>query len=114
MTRSENVGDNEVSIVRGKVDSLSLYEITDHELDVLEKGSPSSIYLNFSIFLASIGASFLITIFSVEIHDDRVFISFVIFAAIGAIGGLFLLILWYNLKSSVSDVVEKIKGRIAD
>ena len=66
-----STGQNEPTILRGKVDSLSLYEITDFELDVLEKGSPNSIYLNFSIFLLSVGFSFLAALFSTDIQSER-------------------------------------------
>ena len=38
MVKTENTEDENIRIVRGRVDSLSLYEITDHELNILEKG----------------------------------------------------------------------------
>lgn len=108
-----NEANNECKILRGRVDSLSLYEITEHELDILEKGSPSSLYLNFSIFLLSVGLSFLITLFSADV-TGKVFIVFVILSCIGMIGGVFLLFLWYRMKSEVSDIVSKIKLRIGN
>ena len=106
-------GTNEPRIVRGRVDSLSLYEITDHELDILEKGSPNSIYLNFSIFLLSVGASFSATLLTTEIQSDRIFDFFVIICAVGIFGGFFLLLVWYRMKSELTDVVKRIKGRIS-
>ena len=36
---------------RGRVDSVDLYEVKENELELLEKGSPASLQLNFSIFL---------------------------------------------------------------
>ena len=114
MSKTENVGDKEVKIVRGRVDSLSLYEITDHELNILEKGSPSSIYLNFSIFLVSIGLSFFISLVTVDIQSTKIFSIFTIFTVIGLVGGIFLLFLWSRMRTSVSDVVKRIKSRIAD
>lgn len=111
---TDNTGNKELRIVRGRVDSLSLYEITDNELDILEKGSPSSLYLNFAIFLLSVGISILSTLFTVEIHSIRVFVVFVILSVVGILGGLFFMLLWYRLKGEVSDVVKKIKKRIAE
>ncbi len=103
-----------IELIRGRVDSLSLYEITDNELGILEKGSPNSIYLNFGIFLASIGMSFLIALLTVEVQSTKVFTIFVVLCCIGILGGSFLIFLWYRMKGEVSDVVAKIKKRIAE
>lgn len=107
-----NTGQNEPTILRGKVDSLSLYEITDFELNILEKGSPNSIYLNFSVFLLSVGFSFMATLLSTDIQSERTFYIFVIFCILGIVGGVFLLILWYKMKNEVADVVIRIRERI--
>lgn len=111
---TNNTGYKEPRIVRGRVDSLSLYEITDNELDILEKGSPNSLFLNFAIFLLSIGISFLSTLITVDIESTRIFVVYVILSAVGILIGLFLLIIWYKMKHEVSDVVKKIKRRIAE
>ena len=111
---SNNTGHNEVKIVRGRVDSLSLYEITETELDILEKGSPNSLYLNFAIFLLSIGVSFLISLLSTDIQSPNTFTVFVVLSVVGVLGGFFLVILWLRTKREVTDVVKKIKKRIAE
>jgi hypothetical protein len=112
--KEKNVSVNEVKIVRGYVASLSLYEITDHELDVLEKGTPGSLHLNFGILLLSVGSSFLITLLSTNIQSNRIFTIFVVLCSIGIIGGTFLVFLWYRMKGEVTNVVRKIKNRIAE
>ena len=114
MSPEENgTGQNDPRIVRGRIDSLSLYEITDHELNVLEKGSPSSLYLNFGIFLMTVGLSFLAATLTTNIESMRVFNVFVIVSALGMIGGIFLVVLWYRLRGDLTDVASKIRGRIA-
>ena len=104
-----NTGCNEVKILRGRVDSLSLYEITDTELDILEKGSPNSLYLNFGIFLFPVGLSFLIALLSTDIQSPNTFTVFVVLSVVGILGGFFLIILWLRTKREVTDVVRKIK-----
>ena len=47
---------SDVEIIRGKIRSLCLYEITEGELNELKGGSQTSIYLNFAIFLISIAS----------------------------------------------------------
>lgn len=112
MNNNNSSGENEVKIIRGKIGSVSLYEITDNELSLLEKGSPSSIYLNFAIFLFSIGISFLITLLTTSIEEIKIFTSFLVFTIIGVLGGTFLFFIWFRMKGEVSEVISKIQGRI--
>lgn len=106
-------GTNDPKIRRGKVDSLTLYEITDYELNTLERGSPSSTYLNFSIFFISMGASFLISLLAADL-SARVFIVFCIATGIGLSIGLVLFTIWWKMGSDLGVVCEKIRERIAD
>ena len=39
---------------RGRVDSVDLYEVKENELELLEKGAPATLQLNFAIFLYSL------------------------------------------------------------
>lgn len=112
MSRTENTSIGEIKIVRGKVDSLSLYEITDNELETLEKGSPSSTYLNFSIFLLSVGFSFLVCLLTVKTESMKIYATFMIFTVIGILVGIILLVLWYRERRSMSEVIKRIKDRI--
>lgn len=115
MSQEGDSGQNEPRIVRGRVDSLSLYEITDNELYILEKGSPNSVYLNFSIALLSAGVAFITALLSIDIQSGSliVFIVFVVLSCVSLVGGVFLLLLWYKLKNGTKDVVKKIKDRVA-
>lgn len=106
-------GTNDPKIVRGRVDSLSLFEITDNELEILEKGSPNSVYLNFAIFFVSTGLSFLISLLTTTFSEDRVFSVFVVICVVCIALGLVLAVLWLRLRNEVSDVCKKIRARIA-
>ena len=99
-------------ILRGAFDSLSLYEITDYELEILEQGSPSSTFLNFAIAFASVGLSFLATLLTVKIESIFIFSVFVILSVIGLAAALVLLVLWRKTRSSVKALVKKIKARV--
>ncbi|MCK4241416.1 MAG: hypothetical protein KAX30_07310 [Candidatus Atribacteria bacterium] len=112
MSQTENTSKNEIRIVRGKFDSLSIYDVTDNELELLEKGSPSSTYLNFAIFLLSVGFSFLISLLTVDINSIKIYTTYAIFTVIGIIAGIILLVLWYREHSATSEVIKKIKERI--
>jgi len=99
-------------IKRGSLTTLSLYEITDYELDILESGGPSSIYLNFAIFLLSIAFGFLITILTVDVKNIKIFTFFLSSTTIGFVLGVALLIIWNKTRLSISKLCVKIRGRI--
>lgn len=107
-------GHNEVRIIRGRVDSLSLYEITETELDALERGSPYVIHLNFGISLLTLGMSFLASLLTTDIRSMIQAVVFVVLTVVGILGGIFLLTLWYRARGEVAAVIEKIKTRIAE
>ena len=108
----QETGENIPTILRGKVNSLTLYEITDYELDVLERGPPNSLYLNILIFLLSIATAFLIALLTTNITSDRIFNIFVIIIVISYIIGLILLVIWYKSRESSNMLIKKIRDRI--
>lgn len=112
MSQAQTESSTGPRILRGAFDSLSLYEITDYELEILEQGSPSSTFLNFAIAFSSIGLSFLATLLTVKIESIFVFVIFVILAVIGLAAALVLLVLWRKTRSSVKALVKKIKARV--
>lgn len=98
-------------IVRGKVDSLSLYEITDYELQVLEEGAPNATLLNFAIFFLSVGLSFFTALLTTPPESVRTFTVFVVLTIVGIAVGVVLLVLWRRQRSRVATLVVKIKQR---
>lgn len=111
-TSAEGPEEKAFKVRRGQVDSLSLYEITDYELDILERGSPSGIFLNLSVFLFTLGASFWIALETTSLEVSKTFIIFAILATVGILGGVVFGILWYRNRESVKSIVIKIKSRM--
>lgn len=110
--QTEHSGEKPFRIRRGRVDSLSLYEITEHELNTLENGSPSSLFLNFSLLLLTTATSFLISLLTTTISSDRTHAVFVILVVVGYILGLLLGIIWWRTRQSISAITKRIRGRI--
>jgi hypothetical protein len=100
-----------LQVNRCSVDSITLYEITEQELELLEQGSPSSTLLNFAIFAWSVGFAFLTTLLTVKLTDKPIFIVFVVLTALGIFSGVVLLVVWARMAKSTSGVVIKIKSR---
>ena len=95
------------------MDSVDLYEIKDSELDLLERGSPASLCLNFSIFLLSLAFSALGTLATATtFKHPLVETVLVVVMVIGFLGGAFLILIWRKDRSSVADVCDQIRRRI--
>jgi hypothetical protein len=78
------------AVRRARYGQLTIYEISEDELELLERGSPDSLLLNFSIFALSVCVSFLIALLTTTIPSDRTFIVFVVVTAVAALGGVVL------------------------
>ena len=97
---------------RGRVASVDLYEVKDSELDLLEKGSPASIQLNFAIFLFSLAFSSIVSLCSATFESDVTKTIFIFIAVIGILMGAYLLIIWWKTRKSIRAVVDGIRERI--
>ena len=102
----------ETEIRRGRLDTLSIYEISESELNTLGGGSPNSIYLNFAILTLTFGVSFLIAILTTVIESDRLFYTFVILSIIGMGSSIILFVLWRKTYAPISKLVKTIRERI--
>ena len=97
-------------IRRGRVDSVDLYEIKDSELDLLEKGSPADLQLNFAIALLSIAFSSICALATATFTRFENVFTFVAIA--GVIIGLYLLASWLRSSTSHREVCRRIRERI--
>jgi hypothetical protein len=110
---SKSQGENrEMRIIRGAVDSLTFYEVTEEELEILANGPASSIFLNFGIALLSVGASFLAAVFTATFANILAFVVFLVIAIIALIAGAVLMVLWWNARGSSGGLVAKVKARV--
>src|SRR5712691_10613696 len=100
------------AIRRARIDRLNIYEVTDSELQLIERGSPESLFLNFAIFLLSSAVSLLVALLTTKIEETRVFIIFVAVTIIGFVGGALLLALWGWHRRSRSTIFDQIRRRM--
>jgi hypothetical protein len=99
-------------IVRARYDRLTIYEISEDELELLVRGAPDSVLLNFAIFLLSAAVSFLTALLTTTIDSDRLFVVFVIFTVAGFVIGSIMMALWWRGRRSVSSLIESIRNRL--
>lgn len=97
---------------RGRVESVDLYEIKDTELDVLEKGTPADLQLNFAIFLLSLAFSAIATLATATFTIKVIETTFIIIAVVGILLGAYLMIAWWRARSEVKVLCKRIRERI--
>ncbi|MGB4767680.1 MAG: hypothetical protein WBP22_00315 [Candidatus Saccharimonas sp.] len=112
MTNEKNpTNEGEITVDIARLGSIQVYQITEDELNMIEMGTPNSNYLNFSVALLSVFISFLITLLTTKIEDDRVFNFFLLTAIVTVIIGVILLIIWLKSRYSSRNIFKKIRAR---
>lgn len=106
-----NNNNSDIEINRGRLGSITVYDVTEDELEILENGSPNSIYLNFAIGLTSIGVSFFITIFATEIKNIKTYVVFWVIAVITTLAGVVLFVVWRRSNKGMKNVIKRIRDR---
>jgi hypothetical protein len=104
----------EPRIVRARLDTLNVYEISENELESLERGGPESLLLNFAIFFLSNALSFTVTLMlsSVDIKSNRVFAVLVIICVVSWVASIVLGGLWISSNRSKKSTIHIIKKRL--
>lgn len=100
------------AIHRVRLDKLRIFEISEAELEALERGSLESIFLNLAIAVLSIAISFSTTLATTEIPSDRTYAVFVIITSIGYLAGITFSLLWWISRRSLKKVSAEIRSRI--
>ena len=97
---------------RGRVESVDLYEIKDSELDLLEKGSPADLQLNFAIFLLSTAFASFCSLITATFESQTIKIAFIVITVAGVIVGAYLILAWYRNHTSQRSLCKRIRERI--
>ena len=103
--------DEKLLVRRGRVDSVNLYEVKEHELELLEKGT-GTLQLNFAIFLFSIASTCIAAVATADFKSDLVESIFVFTIVVGIIFSTYLMLSWWRTRQSITKVVSTIKSRL--
>jgi hypothetical protein len=107
-------------VKRGKFDSLTIFDVTEQELNIIENGSTNSLFLNFAIFLISTSTSFFISIFTVDWFPKGLephlisYIVFLVIAILTLLVGMICIILWIRSHDSFKDTIRIIRRRLVE
>lgn len=109
----------EPAIRRGRL-KLIIHDVSEDELESLERGSPVSSFLNLAgaltIFAWSTAISFSISLATTNIPLGKTFVVFVLVMVIAYLAGatfsLLWFLLWFFLRKSSTSVAQKIRKRM--
>jgi len=101
-------------IRRGRVESVDLFEIKEHELELFQKGSPADLHLNFSIFLLSLAFTSIAALATATFQNENVHTTFIVIGVVGVILGAYFLIAWWRNRTPLSLVCKRIRERIKE
>jgi hypothetical protein len=101
------------AIHRVRLDRLTIFEITESELEALERGSPESPYLNMGIAVLSVAVSFYISLATATIDSIKTYCLFVIVTVVGYLAAVTFGLLWWQSRRSLKKVAQEIRSRIA-
>jgi hypothetical protein len=110
----EHHGGDQPTILRGMIRSLTIYDITDSELENLSKGSSATLDLNFAIGLCSSATSFLIALLTSDIKSSGTQNFFYCATILGFVLGSYLFFKWFRQRRSVSAIVNTIRERASN
>jgi hypothetical protein len=99
-------------IRRARLDKLTIFDVTASELDILERGSPDSVFLNVSIALLSAAVSLTATVLTTVIEPITKYVIFIVCIVVGYVSGAVLLLLWRRSRNSVLDCIKTIRERL--
>ena len=99
------------AIYRVRLDKLTIFEITESELEALEHGSPESLFLNLAVAVGSTAISFSVALATTQIDSTKTFCVFVLIMIIGYLSAFTFGLLWWRSRRSLKSVSKNIRGR---
>ena len=100
------------AIRRAPLQKLTIFDVTEAELEELERGTRVSLFLNLAIFVLSTAVSFSISLATAKIESDRTFTVFVVITVVGYLAGLTFTLLWLFTRKSIKSVTQEIRKRL--
>ena len=110
---NQNDQGEKIDVRRRKIGAVTIYDVTESELTILEKGTDASIWLNFFICTLSIAASFFAAILTVDWGVKVTFtqVVFICVTIIMFLAAVICFVFWRNTKGQHEATIKTIKER---
>lgn len=100
------------TIRRVPLGTLQVYEITEDELEALERATPESLYLNLAIFTGSVFLSFVVSLSTTTISGTATLVFFWVVTVCTFLSAVTFSLLWKQATRSANSVARRIRGRV--
>lgn len=100
----------QIATIRHTMDELSIYDVTETELTILEQGTAESLQLNISIFLLSVFLSLLPVLITTPM-DLYKYATFCCIDVLSGFIGTVLLLLAVKKRKSSKTIIREIRSR---
>lgn len=101
-----------LQVRRGRIQMLTIYEVEASELQILERGSSDSIFLNAGIALLSMAVTLSATLATAQFSTERQWTTFLVLTLLGYIVGVVMFLFWWKGRKSVGACVRSIRARL--
>ena len=98
-------------VKRAKVDSITIYDVTESELVEIESCNAVDWLFNVAIACITTTISFIITLTTTKIESGRLFYAYVILACVSGVASIGFFVNWKILKGKRDNVIVRIKAR---
>lgn len=110
---SEQISDEQLpEIRRARFQRLTIYEVEESELLILERGTLGSIYINISIALLSLAIGLTATLTTATFPSERAWLLFLVVTVVGYVVGVSLLFIGWTGRRSIAACVREIRRRL--
>lgn len=102
-----------IDVRRRKIGSVTIYDVTETELAILENGTDTSVWLNFLIGTGGIAVSFLISLLTVE-WGEAISITRIVFICVTIImflASIVCFVFWRRGRGQHKATINTIKQR---
>lgn len=109
----KNNGFGDTKAILHQMNDFNVYQVTDSDLEQIESGSNSDLYLEIALCSISVFASFLCTLLTLDFNNNNTkeYPIYVIVTIISAIAAVVFLLLWYRNRRNARSIIDKIKSQ---
>lgn len=108
----ENNGFGATKAIMHKMDDIEVFPVTKDQLDLLENGSNSDLFLEIAICLVSVFASFLCSLISLDFTSNEVaFNVYLVICLVTGPSSVVLFLLWWRNRKHKNTLIQRIKSQ---
>lgn len=108
----KNNGFGSTKAIYHQMHDIEIFPVTDDQLDELEKGTNSDLYLEFGLCLISVFASFLCSLLVLDFSSSpKAFQFYSVICVVTGPFAILLLILWWRNRKDTTKLINKIRSQ---